>query len=367
MSTKRTYRLSPARSWLLNALRFPPYRRYCSLQNVPSSVDITINRNPTVRAVMSSMPQLLRNSFAALVALLACASGVNSHERLSGPFSLIKKSFRELIPSCVTNTFGEPAFHHPLDIQVLNGNQVVRLNNDFRQFMGEVRPAIGNLQMQASQSLLGLQSPLAAFLLPSKRTIRATELPFQPAELPRGWNAVAVRGGDERIQSDVDANRGNNRHLAGQRLSVVNQNLGEPPIGAANDSQGLLRALDIPQVATVDVSEFRNEHHAVACVVPSRGAVDRMPAVSALESRKSRLISSFDPTKKGIKSLLEPVDRVPLKNHGNTPHLLTVLSPLREHLRLCHVRSGFAAPLVNLDPMLKEVIPNAAGALHPRQ
>ncbi len=365
-STPLTCRLSTARQRKLCVRKFRSFRPYCSRKNVSRGVHVAIQGQSARRTIMLALANCFWTGVAALGAVDTCSAGIHANERLAGSFSLVSNPGRELAPCGIGNTLAKPAPCHTDNVQILDCDQVVGFDDDLAQLVSEVGAPIRDLHVDAGESSPCLQSSLAAAFLSTQRFICPPNSPLPAAKLLRGGNLRAIGERCERGQSHVNTDERFCRFLRRHWHPIINQQLSVPASGPRDDPQRLDRSVNWPQVPTASQSEFWNSNFAVPHVDHRLTVVQRTPASRALESRESGLLPSLDATEKRIKRDVQAINYVVLKHPRHRRYSRVALSPLGQHRALREERGALATSLVNLDAMLKEVIPNLTRASHPR-
>lgn len=365
-SATLAYGLVTARYWSLCVLNFPSHSGYCSRKNVPRSVDVAIQRQSARWAVMLAVVQCLWATVAALGAVDTCSARINTNESLASFFSFVSNPIRELAPCGIGNTLAEPAPCHTDNIKILNCDQIVCLDNRLRQFVRKVSAAVCNFQMNAGEPLLCFKPTLAAALLSGQRFVCPTQLSLHLAKHSRVVDLHAVRKSGKRIQANINSNARLNRYLFRYWLAIVNQQLGKPAVRALYNAKRFDYAVNWAQISTTNQAKFWNGNPVAIDVSVCLPVIQRIPSALAFESREPWLFPILHSPKECVKRLIEAVQSLFAKLLWKMPNTIVVRAPYCQHLLLSKAASAFAATLPNLNPMLKEVVPNAACRRHPR-
>lgn len=103
---------------------------------------------------MSSHRKILGNLLTALAAILACAARVHLDEGRTSVCSFVRQLPEELSPCGVKNAFGQPALHHALHVQSLDGDECEAGNDALAGMVREV-PTRLCLTFPDSRPILG--------------------------------------------------------------------------------------------------------------------------------------------------------------------------------------------------------------------
>src|SRR6476619_3355795 len=105
-------------------------------------------------------------------AILTRIRGVHGHNLPTGPCCLVRKEAGELIPRGVMNALGETmVMRHPVDRQVLHGDEVKRVHDAAAVLMGEVTAPPYNAFMDPRHDLAPSGALGCAFLLFGQATL----------------------------------------------------------------------------------------------------------------------------------------------------------------------------------------------------
>ena len=89
-------------------------------------------------------------------AMLACAGRVDLHDLASSLFRFGAEYVEKGRPACIVHGLGEGATRHALDVEVLNGDQLVGIDQSSCHFVAEIPPLTGNVFVDALEIEHGL-------------------------------------------------------------------------------------------------------------------------------------------------------------------------------------------------------------------
>lgn len=277
-------------------------RSLCPSEDVPGSVHVTINHEPT-DAPMRPNRQSLFDYLAALAAGLACVLCVNQCHLNAGAFSLANQDLDEAVPACIRDTPAQPAVpQHPLNVEAFRNDEPVSVNQRTSDLMVEVTSTVRNFLMQRHHPILDGASPIASALA----SIQC------PLALPKFWQcplqgstiaqAFAARRCDKCLQANVDTNA--SRMLTWLVVRKLDRKADIPLAGTANDCcfpvLGRLGYFSMPAHANGS-----NELQPQLAIDNSASATvwrgierKRVESVGRFEPWKSRFAAHFNATEK---------------------------------------------------------------------
>jgi len=121
-------------------------------QNISGGIDITMVNAFACRAfpVPRSQGEIILDIAAAATAFGGGFKSVDDHQPLAVPLGLIGQLTPELIETGIQYGFTtHHAPRHALDVQILNGDQVVITNNPPGDLMEEIHPGIADAAVQS--------------------------------------------------------------------------------------------------------------------------------------------------------------------------------------------------------------------------
>src|SRR5690606_6746026 len=213
-------------------------------QDVPGSVHVPVQAQPTVRAVMPPLVQLFRDQSVTSRTHLRRIAWVYGHNLPPGRRRFVLEEGKELPP---TNVSRRPChalvLQHELRADCLVGNQRVSANQGSRCLVMSVGTLVSNLQVQTLELPNGPLPAVASLLLPGK-------FPLQPLEpLQTAMQVLCVRipfpiaGSDERLNPQVDTDQLVRFRILRSR-NVVAGEASVPLPSPILDGKGLDGALD---------------------------------------------------------------------------------------------------------------------------
>lgn len=156
---------------------------------------------------MSTNTQGLLNQCSAVAACLCREAGVHSDHLMSGTFSLGFKDFKELTPCGVQDGLRHMVvLDHGGDNQVFDCNMVIVLGVLLCNLEVVVSPLAGDLEMRLRCTLSSLALAMRAFLTAAYGALLASKSTLRGAIEARVRDGIALTIGQERFQSDINAN-----------------------------------------------------------------------------------------------------------------------------------------------------------------
>src|SRR3990167_7430231 len=177
-------------------------------ENIPGSVDITMQDQTAGIARVNPLRQGLRDLRPTPGAGLRCVPGV--HQRHSPPSVLCfgLEDADELAPTRVADALAQmPISHHVGYSEVFGGDEPIGLNQAPSRLVVEVLPGVPHPLVLAGQE--GHRpSPAGAAFLPARPSLFSlAEAGFGLAEMPGVSNLFSIAGGQEALQAQVQAHR----------------------------------------------------------------------------------------------------------------------------------------------------------------
>lgn len=351
----------------LSTGEFPAYRGYAhnfqgSLKDVSGCIMIPGKSKTTMRTLVNAIPQRFGYYLATLATILGCALGVYCDHGHTGILSLVRELPQKLPPGCVHDALCQTAVSHTRNIKRLDGDQVVPRDVELTQFVREVRSSVVHPQMHPLELDHGLSAVAAPLAFAADLPLGPGQFPLQLAVttgIPYGRPAVID---DEVGESQVETDRSLDGPLRGGFLPVVDEQLGKPAIGLANDSQAAGYPLELSEVATTDEAQLGYGNLAAADVIADFEILEGSPAVPPFESRITDLgVAFLGPPEEAPKRAIQAFQRPSREFTRHGGHAGIVLPPSGKHRRLGVVADGFFPPPVGFLAMGKEVIVYTAG------
>lgn len=272
---------------------------------------IPVERQTAVRTVMPTYREVFVYLLAATAALLACASGIDFHNRSTGFFGFVLQDANETGPTGVTDRAGQPAvLDHPSDVQAFHSDQAVATDQTTSDLMMMLAPQIANADIHGSKASNGLTTVEAKPFLPTDGAALSPKFRQLSFQKPGIRLAFPVTGSQKRFQPQVDSNRRIVALRNGDFTQVTRQNQ-EPLVAFPFDRSGFDCAfdgamqLDSDRAHMLDAKPVAVQADAVAV----GRKLDALKSVARLEARIARLLFRFEPTKERPERLVQSAHR----------------------------------------------------------
>lgn len=248
---------------------------------------ITLLRQATLWAIVPAVTQGLSDLCAA-DAQLACPSWIDHQHLAPGAFSLGAKYLLKPGPSGISNRPGQPSVpEHPLDVQAFRSDQAVATNQTNSHLVVVFLAKVGHTGVQLGHLLAGL-APIAPTLLLAGKT------PAQPAQFrqflleePGIGDRLALTGGEEVRQADINSNLGMHPLRDVQFAQITGQN-NKPLAALPLDAQGLNVTLPRTVELYTDCADVLKAQTIAgdSATITVRGEFEAVKEIPALESGK---------------------------------------------------------------------------------
>ena len=139
------------------------------------------------------------------IAFLRGVAGVHSNDLMSGTFSLGSENIKERAPGGVHDALCEMVvFHHPINVQVLDGDMLILVSILFGDLEMKVPPLPFDLQMRLSRTLGRFPTSLRAFLSTCNRALLPSQSGLALAIVTGVLNRVSFAIRQKGLQPNVD-------------------------------------------------------------------------------------------------------------------------------------------------------------------
>ena len=269
---------------------------------------IPVQRQTTVRTIVPANRQVFLDLLAAAAALLACAFGIDFHNRNTSFCSFVLEDAHERAPGGIRDRPGQPAVpQHPLDVEAFDSDQAICEDQTTGDLVMMLVANILDAGMNRLQTTGGFPSLAAALPFASDSAASATKRGQFLLKITRIGFALTVAGGKERFQAHVDADRwfpvigkGNVGQFAGEN--------DEPLVRFTLERGGLDRAfcgamqLDADRADVVDAETVVVQQFDAVAVAAKGKAIETVPS---LETRVAGLGTFLDSAKKVGKGAIQ--------------------------------------------------------------
>jgi len=282
-------------------------------QNITSGVDISVNDQPAVRAIMNTVSQSFRYIRQATTtgACLRRVTGVYLDKLPTSFLHFVGEFGKEHPPSRIVDRLRQHPTSQTLDIQILNGNQTIVIRYLPTDLVVKIRPLIPDMRVRLLEQTDGLAPAFAAFPSPGDASLCCPECRLAMTvvawvlyQLTIGQggkgreshvNSDSVRQRRRWIHTDNHAETGiplTSLTLEGERLNLA----GDRPVHLQLDETDTL------QLKPVVV---RN----VATISPGREGIT-VEAVPTLKPGVAGFSPSLHPAEESPESLVDPPEHV---------------------------------------------------------
>src|SRR6266700_161347 len=176
-------------------------------ESEPQDVQRGIQVSTDAQAAGTAMPALaegLGDLLAADRTGLRCAGRIHLDQRPTSFRRFVGHDRDELAPASIVNGLGQHRAGQPLDVQIFDGDQPVRLNQRVRRLVMEVTPLIGDVAMHPRYCLACFQSPPRALLASRELPLGQAQPSFSHAQVTWIGDLGPVAQDSECRQPDVD-------------------------------------------------------------------------------------------------------------------------------------------------------------------
>lgn len=132
-------------------------------EDVASCVQITIDRQPTMRTFVGANRQGLLNNSAAARAGLRGSAWIDGNQRPTSFFHFVGQKIPQCAPRGIVNRLGEKRARHAGDVQILDCDMGMAVHNSAGQLVQEIRSLAGSLSVRAGKALSGFLPALRTF------------------------------------------------------------------------------------------------------------------------------------------------------------------------------------------------------------
>jgi hypothetical protein len=238
-----------------------------------------------------------------------CVGGIDEHHFTASVCSFAGEVCSEQAPSGIEDAFGQMMIlDHVTDTQVFDRHTVVCREQPMAHFVEDIPTLVGNVLMLPLQHHHGLAAILSPLGPPGNPALGDTQPPLCSPVAGRMGHMLAIAGGDERRQPDIEAN------FTACRCQWCWANVaGEdrvPLPGFAGESQRLHRVWQ-PPVPPDSHTAYAGDFQAASInleAVPCFFEAKAFETVFAFEARIPRLFPGFHTTEEGLKRFIEVLD-----------------------------------------------------------
>jgi len=176
---------------------------------------VTMQDNKTFRAFEDSPTQRHINILPTIIAPMTAPScSWILRNASTACYSFVFQEICEHSPSSIANLpCPEAVIHHSLDIKLLDGDEGISIDNLPAQFVQEITPLVGDLELSLCQPESCLSPILASFDLPAHSSLQELEPLFRLDEVARILNLLSIGESCEALQSHIDADLFSRRML----------------------------------------------------------------------------------------------------------------------------------------------------------
>lgn len=321
----------------------------------------------TTRAIVDSLRKLFWFDGSARRANLTRLPCVNFNQPRTSVRSFVSQLVDEDGPRGIVDAPGQSCAGQTLDVQVLDGDQLIAFHQVRRMLVAEVLSLGCDSLVNPLQPTHRLAPVPAALDAPRHPALSMAKPAVRPFHKSRVRNRAAVAHRCKRRQAHVDANGSDATH---RLLVIIDQDLSEPTIRASDDPEHALGCGDHAVACTeADKSELWNAKQVVAANIVIRlDELHRIKLTPRLESRVSRLLTSLhSPEERQHRSLGSTQRAVAGEAEWNRSQRFTPLPHCCQPSCLIAVLDRFATAAIRLGSHLKRSIVKPAAFSKPRR
>src|SRR5712692_2388671 len=178
-----------------------------NFEYVLGGVDVSILNVATPRADMRPHGKRLLDDLPKPETFLRSVAGVDSNDLMSSTFSLGSEYIEERAPGGVHDTICEMAvFHHPIDVQVLDGNVLILFSIPFGDLEMKVTALPLDLQMGLSRTLGSLPAVVTPLFAACNRALLASQGGLTLAVIAWVFNRMPLAIRQKGLQAHINPN-----------------------------------------------------------------------------------------------------------------------------------------------------------------
>lgn len=328
------------------------------MQDIQSSIDITIQDEAAAFALVCADSQRLFGDAATFGAGLACVSRVHKLYGFTSIFSFVFQAVNELAPRCIVYGLCQHSTGQAFYIQALQNDTVILVDDALAGGVDELIALTSHGAVNSLDALLCRFPAVTSFSPAGQRTIGFAEFALVVFGELRQAQQLAFVGGDEAIQPEVDSHQ----VLGNDRSNIVNFKLkaGEPLALPTADGGGFdLRAFwQVSMPANFDTSGDANNTKTVSFkskAVPI-GELRSVPSSGGFKPREARSLTALNPREERFVGFVQSPQDLLFCSVAKLPELLIKSPDFFQGSSLLVVSNCIASLSVGVDAMLKRRI-----------
>ncbi len=333
--------------------------------NLPRTREVAM-ASQTARAVVDSFGQFFLPHTATNRARLTGAAWVIRNGSRTSILNFVRDLPEEHSPRGVMNRLGQASSRQPIDVQILEADQLEAVDDLPRLLMSEVLALGGDTLMMAAQSCHCLATILAAIRLAAYSLTERTQLSLRTPVESRIGNLFASRKRGERFEANVDAdNRFGRRQW---RCRSLEKNLAVPARCPANHAHQLLFAGRIlVDTATTNQAEFRNANTIITQITFAGGINNFHRIVSSIRfvAGKSWFLAGLATTKECLECPIQSPQRITSEMNWYYGKRFNSFSQRSQQHALIAKRNGLLSPLPRLNSVFQHQVVQPAAFAQP--
>jgi hypothetical protein len=282
--------------------------------NIACSVDVAVEHQPTVWALVCSFVKTLLHGFTALAALLACSSWVDFDQRSSCPLALIFELVQEHAPGGIFEVSSPPTTSrtspaesfHLLRAEVFDCDHVVGFDQALRDAVQEVLSCSGQPLVGPCEQIHCFSPSVGPFLSSRDFSVKALEFTFGLCQESLCGNRFSVACRDYRDHSQVYAD-GAVCFDRGVGFRALKDQRGIITICESFDGESFRLTREFAVGLPLDMTNLWDPYHLFRDRIVCGSCRNRKgeAAPSIFESRVPGCFSCFDPAEKSTESQVQ--------------------------------------------------------------
>ena len=266
---------------------------------------------------MGTNRKRLLNDFATLPTLLGSEARVHSYHFMSSVLSFGSEDIEKRAPRGVHDALCKVmVFHHIGDLKVFNNDTLIPFSIRLSHLKMKVFSLTINLEMRFRHIASSFPASLAPLLAAAKLTLLAPERLLRRAIETGVVNGVTLAISQERLQPDINANRGMfARSVLSLRGHFTHDESVPMPIGPQNEMSRFRCSFKRSMKFDLDrTSQFGRDHEVFLvfmqiAILAILSELNRVPLIALFETRESHFQGKLFTGKKAFEGLTEPIGK----------------------------------------------------------
>lgn len=298
-------------------------------QNILGSVDVAIVVSTAAGAV--PVADVLRHRLhhipTSRAGFAAREEAIHLHQGAPVPVGLVLQLPDQLAPRCISDRAAVSlAAQHPLDAQVLDGDQLVLLDQPCREFVQVIPARVGDPGVDAGNPLTRLLAIARTLLLSCQRLLRLRQALAVLVEATRVRDRLALAGDQQALEPQIHANAALDRRELLDGV-IVDQQGDMPTPGRREGHRHSGRGAALGDLsAPTDRQRFRALGQEQLPIAPTKGGTAELSRATVTLLLESRVLSPLG--EEVGKRRLEMAQRLLQRDAGDLVEELHIVLPL---------------------------------------